>query len=106
MKPLKASEYPRPDETRTVPPLSEAPGSASYDLFLGNNDYDTTGMTPAEAVNEAAFELRCAQSAVLFLQHGMTKAEALKAVDNLRWLVEKSDLPNTTMSNAGAKTET
>lgn len=71
-------------------------GSASvaYDVFMGNNDYDATGMTPAETLADISFELETAMSAVLLLRHGMTKAEALKAVDDLRWLVDKSDLPN------------
>lgn len=68
--------------------------SPLYSVFLSNNDYDTKGLTPAEALSEISFELDTAMSAVLLLRHGMTKAEALKAVDDLRWLVEKSDLPN------------
>lgn len=73
---------------------SDAGSAPTYDVFYGNNDYDTTGSTPAEALSEVSFELETAMSAVLLLRHGMTKAEALKAVDDLRWLVEKSDLPN------------
>jgi hypothetical protein len=80
--------------------LAPVGGSApSYDVFFGNNDYDTTGSTPAEALSEISFELETAMSAVLLLRHGMTKAEALKVVDDLRWLVEKSDLPNNAMSH-------
>lgn len=67
----------------------------SYDVFLGNNDYDTTGLTPTETLSEISFELDTAMSAVLLLRHGMAKADALKAIDNLRWLVDQSDLPNT-----------
>lgn len=78
-----------------LPALAPALGWApSYDVFYGNNDYDTTGSTPADALSEISFELETAMSAVLLLRHGMPKAEALKAVDDLRWLVEKSDLPN------------
>lgn len=81
-------------------------GSAlSYDVFFGNNDYDTTGSTPAEALSEISFELETAMSAVLLLRHGMTKTEALKAVDDLRWLVEKSDLPNVPVRHEPQKTE-
>jgi hypothetical protein len=79
-------------------------GSApSYDVFFGNNDYDTTGSTPAEALSEISFELETAMSAVLLLRHGMTKADALMAVDNLRWLVKCSDLPNTVITESSPK---
>lgn len=84
-------------ETRCAGAHGLAP---SYDVFFGNNDYDTTGSTPAEALSEISFELETAMSAVLLLRHGMTKAEALKAVDDLRWLVEKSDLPNAAIRHA------
>jgi hypothetical protein len=62
----------------------------SYDIFFGNNDYDTTGLQPAEALSEIRFELETAMSAVLLLRHDMSKAEALEAIDNLRWLVAHS----------------
>jgi len=60
---------------------------------MGNNDYDTTGLTPAETLSEISFELETAMSAILLLRHGMRKQDALQAIDNLRWLVDKSDLP-------------
>jgi hypothetical protein len=88
------------------PPADQPPALAlatcsapSYDVFLSNNDYDTIGLTPAETLADISFELETAMSAVLLLRHGMTKVEALKAVDDLRWLVEKSDLPNKELSN-------
>jgi len=82
----------KPQEVAELAPVG---GSAPlYNVFFGNNDYDTTGSTPAEALSEISFELETAMSAVLLLRHGLTKADALKAVDDLRWLVEKSDLPN------------
>jgi hypothetical protein len=87
------------------PNCAPVAGSApTYDVFLGNNDYDTTGSTPAEALSEISFEMETAMSAVLLLRHGMTRAEAIKAVDDLRWLVEQSDLPNAEISHEARKT--
>jgi hypothetical protein len=78
-------------QSAMAPVVCSAP---SYDVFLGNNDYDTTGQTLAETLADISFELETAMSAVLLLRHGMSKQDALKAVDNLRWLVDQSDLPN------------
>lgn len=70
-------------------------GSApTYDLFLGNNDYDTTGMSVSDALFDLEFELNTVQRAALLLHHGISKAEALAAIDGLRELVAQSDLPN------------
>lgn len=96
------SEQNKTQEAGQLGSLSVAGGSApSYDVFLGNNDYDTTGMAPAETLADISFELETATSAVLLLRHGINKPDALKLIDGLRWLVEQSDLPNNKVQGHG-----
>jgi hypothetical protein len=71
------------------PSLGAAFCSALYDVYHANNDYDCTGATVSEAYADANFELATGIAATLFLRHDLTREQALKEVDNLRWLVEQ-----------------
>jgi hypothetical protein len=72
-----------------LPSLGAAFCSALYDVYHANNDYDCTGATVSEAYADANFELATGIAATLFLRHDLTREQALKEVDNLRWLVEQ-----------------
>jgi hypothetical protein len=70
----------------------------TFKSFQSNNDFDPNGRTPAEVAEEAEFEMRTGAAAYLALRSDLNKAEALRELDNLRWLVEQS-FPSETTPN-------
>lgn len=58
--------------------------------FSSNNDFEAVGEPLDEALRDASFDMGTGTEAFLLLRADLSKEAALKAVDNLRWLVDRA----------------
>jgi hypothetical protein len=61
----------------------------NYNSYQANNDF-TTQQNHSEVIDDLEFELRTGTPGALQIRSDLTKEEALKVIDNLRWLAEQS----------------
>jgi hypothetical protein len=61
----------------------------NYNSYQANNDF-ATQQNHSEVIDDLEFELRTGTPGALQIRSDLTKEEALKVIDNLRWLAEQS----------------
>jgi hypothetical protein len=60
-----------------------------YNSYQANNDFEM-GETHDEVIDDLEFELRTGTPGALQIRSDLSKEDALKLIDNLRWLAEQS----------------
>jgi hypothetical protein len=60
-----------------------------YNTYQANNDYEM-GAEHEHVLDDLEFELRTGTLGAVQIRSDLNKEDALKLVDNLRWLVERS----------------